>query len=283
MQTLLAQPQATAEDHAALAAAAGAGVGLCTIVDIEGGFSRRLGAQLAVLQDGRTIGSLADGCLEAQLASDMLRLDRPEVIRYGRGSGKIDFRLPCGGGLDILLDPAPDREACFRATEMLAKRMPAKISLPGNPHLRERRYLPALAIEVFGEGPELASFATLAKAMGIAVRAHDRDGLTLGQAAKGCRFDRWTAALMLFHDHEWELPLIEQALASDAFYIGAQGGENARVARALSLAARGVAEEQVARIRSPVGLIPSCKTPATLALSALSEIVARYERLLDLA
>ncbi len=71
MQTLLAQPDTLAEDHAALAAATGAGVGLCTIVGIEGGFSRRLGAQLAILPDSSTIGSLADGCLEAQLAADL--------------------------------------------------------------------------------------------------------------------------------------------------------------------------------------------------------------------
>ena len=62
------------EDHAALVAACEPGVGLCTIVGIEGSFSRRLGAQLAVLPDGTTVGSLSDGCLEAQLATDMLSL-----------------------------------------------------------------------------------------------------------------------------------------------------------------------------------------------------------------
>ena len=41
--------------------------------------------------------------------------------------------------------------------------------------------------------------------------------------------------------------------------------------------ARGVAEDSLKRITSPIGLIPSCKTPDTLALSVLSEVVARYE------
>ncbi|GAB5349731.1 XdhC family protein [Alteriqipengyuania sp. 357] len=283
METLPAKPGELTEDHAALTAATKAGVGLCTIVGIEGSFSRRLGAQLAVLPDGSTIGSLADGCLESQLASDMRRLDRPRVVRYGRGSAKIDFRLPCGGGLDILLDPAPDRSACSRVSDLLADRRPAGLALPEISPLAERRFIPPLAVAAFGEGPELESFASLATAMGIAVQRADKDGLTLGQRAKACRFDRWTAALLLFHDHEWELALLEQALESEAFYIGAQGGENARIARALALAGRGLAEEQIARIRSPVGLIPSCKTPATLALSALAEIVAQYERLLDAA
>ena len=283
METLLAQPDTLAEDHAALGAATEAGVGLCTIVSIEGSFSRRLGAQLAVRPDNSTIGSLADGCLEAQLATDIRQIDRPTVVRYGRGSRKIDFRLPCGGGLDILLDPSPDRNACRHATQKLADRQPACLALPDISSLPERRYLPALAIAAFGEGPELEAFVSLAAAMGIAVQAHAKDDLSLGQRAGNCRLDPWTAVLILFHDHEWELPLLEQALESEAFYIGAQGGENARIARALALAGRGVAEERIARIRSPIGLIPACKTPATLALSALAEIVAQYERLLDAA
>lgn len=267
------------EDHRALSAACASGVGLCTIVGIDGSFSRRIGAQMAVLPDGATVGSLSDGCLEAQLASDLRELDAPRVVRYGRGSAKIDFRLPCGGGLDILLDPAPDRTACRRAAAALADRVPAGLALPAGSPLAERHYLPALEIAVFGEGPEVAAFDRIASASGIAVDRFDRDRLTLGQPAGCARFDRWTAVLLLFHDHEWEAALLEQALASDAFYIGAQGGENARIARTLTLAARGAPEEAIARIHSPVGLIPACKTPQTLALSALAGIVADYERL----
>ncbi|MEC7819449.1 MAG: XdhC family protein [Pseudomonadota bacterium] len=85
------------EDHLALAAACQPGVGLCTIVGIDGSFSRRLGAQLAVLPDGTTVGDLADGCLESQLASDMTQCTQPSVVRYGRGSSRIDFRLPWWG------------------------------------------------------------------------------------------------------------------------------------------------------------------------------------------
>lgn len=61
------------EDHLALAAACAPGVGLCKTIGIELSFSRRLGAQIAVLADGTTIGNFADGCLENQLAAEMAR------------------------------------------------------------------------------------------------------------------------------------------------------------------------------------------------------------------
>lgn len=267
------------EDHLALAAACLPSVGLCTIVGIDGSFSRRLGAQLAVLPDGSTVGDLADGCLEKQLATDMANCSAPHVVRYGRGSPKIDFRLPCGGGLDVMLDPAPDRTACRSALEALRGRRPATLAFDDGRQLVSRTYLPAMKLVVLGEGPELTAVAALGSAMTIEVEVFSRDKLALGQAARNVRYDPWTACLLLFHDHEWELALLEQALASEAFYIGAQGGERARSNRTLALAARGVPEEQIARLTSPIGLLPACKSPQSLALSALSEIVGRYEQM----
>ncbi|NCP18349.1 MAG: XdhC family protein [Erythrobacter sp.] len=268
-------------DHAALAAARERGVGLCTIVGIEGGFSRRLGAQLAILPDSGTVGSLADGCLENQLASDLAAISHPQVVRYGRGSPKIDFRLPCGGGLDILLDPAPDRAAVRAALDDLARRRSAMFALPDPSPLAHRRFLPSLRLRVFGEGPELAAVEQIAKAAGIDVEAISKDALSLGSASGLAPADKWTAILLLFHDHEWEAPLIEEALASDAFYIGAQGGENARLARVAELMQRGIDEARIARVRSPIGAVANCKSPNTLALSAVAEIAGLYDAMHD--
>ncbi len=265
-------------DHAALAAACEPGTGLCTVVAIEGSFSRRRGAQLAVRADGSLAGSLADTCLEHQLASDLRAACRPRTVRYGRGSSRVDFRLPCGGGLDILLDPDPDREACRKALRSLEARRPASLSLPRNDGLKLRSYVPQLALRAFGEGPELAALEAVARAAGMAVDALDRSALSLGRASGLPPADRWTATLLLFHDHEWEFPLLREALMGEGFYIGAQGGENAREARSMALLAQGLSEEDVARIRAPVGLLPACRTPQSLALSALTEILGEYEK-----
>ncbi|MGB7408232.1 MAG: XdhC family protein [Pontixanthobacter sp.] len=263
---------ATDSDHAALLAAYQHGVALCTIVGIEGSFSRRLGAQMAVLSDGSTIGSLADGCLEKQLASDARDASVPVVKRYGSGSPVIDFRLPCGGGLDILVDPAPDRAACRKAASLLERRKPAMLPLPENFGLAQRQYSPALKIAAFGEGPELDALAAIGRAAGI-------DISTRTELSAVPDLDRWTAIVLLFHDHDRERDILAQAVQSDAFYIGAQGGENARNARIMQLLADGVPEEQIARIRGPIGSVPGCRTPTALALSILSEVVGHYEGL----
>lgn len=272
-------------DRSALLAACSPDVGLCTIVGIEGSFSRRLGAQLAVFPDGRIAGSLADGCLERQLASEIAAAQgrAPEVKRFGAGSPLIDFRLPCGSGLDILIDPAPDRAACRRAADQLEARQEATLPLPApSPWLQERRYIPPLRLALFGEGPELQALATLAGAAGIAVDSFSKDdpaALSLGRRPQGIEVDRWTAIVLLFHDHEWEQALLEWALETPAFHIGAQGGAEARGRRLESLARAGAGEAARARISSPIGLIPRSREPGVLGLSVLAQIVGEYEAL----
>ncbi|MBB5732522.1 xanthine dehydrogenase accessory factor [Altererythrobacter atlanticus] len=282
---MTAQRPSRSDDRAALRAACEPGTGLCTIVGIEGSFSRRLGAQLAVHPDGGITGSLADGCLEKQLASEIERARGQGAVvkRFGAGSPIIDFRLPCGSGLDILIDPQPDHRACRQAVNHLDLRRPATLDLDaGQGLLRERRYIPPMRLALFGEGPELEELAQLAGAAGIEVSARRKDdpsALSLGKAPQGEEIDEWTAVILLFHDHEWEQALLQWALQTPAFHIGAQGGAEARNNRMNGLRAAGVAEDQLQRISSPIGLIPRSREPSVLALSVLAQVVGEYEAL----
>jgi xanthine dehydrogenase accessory factor len=132
---------------------------------------------------------------------------------------------------------------------------------------------------LFGEGPELEALAALAQAAGVEAEAHGKHALSLGQRPAGLSVDLWTAVVLLFHDHEWEIPILEWALDTPAFHIGAQGGLEARRIRIERLAARGVTPDQLVRIRSPIGVIARSREPGVLAISVLAEIVGAYEAL----
>lgn len=280
-------------DLAALfAAASDERTALCTLVGLEGSFSRRIGAQIAIDVEGNTVGSLSDGCLERQLATEARtarETGERRLLRFGAGSPMIDFRLPCGSGLDILIDPAPGRAALADAVGRIGRREEASIALPlpadAAPGLiTRRRYIPPMGIVAFGEGPELSAFRDLAAAMGIAVQTLSPQGqaggtLALGRVPQGPAVDAWTAILLLFHDHEWERTLLHWSLETPAFYIGAQGGATARDARKAQLLDDGLAAETIARLRSPIGLIAGARDPQVLAVSVMAEIVAAYEML----
>ena len=210
---------------------------------------------------------------------------RARLRRFGKGSNLIDFRLPCGSGIDILVDPQPDREACRAALARLEARQEAALDLPvpdgATGILAQRRYIPALRLRLFGEGPELEALEALAAAAGIGCESHRRDepGLALGRSPSGLSADEWTAVVLLFHDHEWEAAILEWALSTPTFYVGAQGGQAARNDRLNVLGARGRDAGALARIRSPIGLVPHCRDPATLAISILAEIAGAYDAL----
>lgn len=276
------------DDQAALRFAGARGdAALCTIVGIDGSFSRRRGAQLAIGADGTLAGSLADGCLEHELVrqADAARvMGAPRLLRYGAGSPVIDFRLPCGAGLDLVIDPAPDRTALAAAIAALDARDVAMLPLPATRAdlLAQRRFVPAPRLIVLGAGPEAAALTGLAASHGLGVETAGPDGgLSLGQAPARLAVDPWTAIVLLFHDHEWETALLDWALDTPAFYIGAQGGAPAREVRRETLVRLGRDAAALARVRSPIGLIPHARDARTLALSVLADVVAAYEAMRD--
>src|SRR3546814_17256123 len=88
--------------------------------------------------------------------------------------------------------------------------------------------------------------------------------------------DPWTAFLFLFHNHDWEPPLLARALETESFWVGAMGSPRTQKARRAALKAYGIEEEIIARVRGPIGLIPPTRDPATLGLSAFAEIAGAY-------
>lgn len=275
-------------DHAALRRAARGDAALCTIVGIDGSFSRRVGTQLAVARDGSRVGDMADKCLDEELASQALAAmaeGAPRMLRYGQGSPFVDFRLPCGSGLDIWIDPAPDHAELRRCLSELEGRREAVLRLDLSedlaPYLlRQRRYMPPLRIVLLGAGAESAALARLARAQGIEIEWREAgQGLALGRPPTDLTADAWTAVLLLFHDHEWEHALLDWALRTPAFYVGAQGGAPAREQRLERLRTAGHSDAELMRIKSPVGLIPAARDPAVLALSVLADMVGAYEAL----
>src|SRR3546814_14343635 len=94
--------------------------------------------------------------------------------------------------------------------------------------------------------------------------------------------DPWTAFLFLFHDHDWEPPLLARALDTESFWVGAMGSPRTQKARRAALKAYEIEEEIIARVRGPFGLMPHVPYPATRGLSAFAEIAGAYRNLTNL-
>lgn len=83
-----------------------------------------------------------------------------------------------------------------------------------------------------------------------------------------------TALAMLTHDPKLDDPALKIALKSPAFYIGALGSKKTQGARRERLLADGITEDQLKRLRGPIGLELGASSPQEIALSIMAEIIA---------
>ncbi|WP_372789973.1 XdhC family protein [Paraconexibacter sp.] len=86
--------------------------------------------------------------------------------------------------------------------------------------------------------------------------------------------DRATSIVVLTHDPKLDDAALQIALASDAGYIGAMGSRLAQAGRRERLLARGLTDDDLARISAPIGLDLGGLTSEETALSIMAELVA---------
>jgi xanthine dehydrogenase accessory factor len=90
--------------------------------------------------------------------------------------------------------------------------------------------------------------------------------------------DERTVICVLTHDHKFDVPLLKVALETAAGYIGAMGSRRTNEARAEQLKAEGVTDEQLARVKAPIGLDIGSRTPEEVAIAVAAEVVGTFRK-----
>jgi xanthine dehydrogenase accessory factor len=84
------------------------------------------------------------------------------------------------------------------------------------------------------------------------------------------------AVVVVAHDYRVELPVLRAALAGGAAYVGMLGSRKRGAAMRTMLADDGLRAEDVARLRTPIGLAIGAQGPAEIAVSILAELIATW-------
>ena len=89
------------------------------------------------------------------------------------------------------------------------------------------------------------------------------------------RIDTRTIICVLTHDPKFDVPLLEVALRLPAVsYVGAMGSRRTHEHRMARLVQAGLTPDELARLRSPIGLDLGARTPEETAVSIAAEIIA---------
>lgn len=284
--------------------AAGERVVLIIIESVSGASVRPVWTPMVVTQSGEYAGYVSNGCVDADIAQHALQvLSEGTVrrVRYGEGSPYMDIKLPCGGGVSLVLIPDPDADIIQTICERLEARRHIAVDFSEGVSLSDSvsgssvppkdgyvSYAPPLRILIAGRGENLVMCVRAALSLGIECRAFSPQPQDISQiqavgghaeqlafgAAPDWQLDARCAVVTLFHDHAYELPLLISALQSEAFYIGAMGSKAAHKQR-LDALSQQAAELELSRIHGPIGLVPSMRDAGRLAVSVLAEIIAQ--------
>ena len=291
---------------------AGHRVTLGTIVKTWGSAPRPVGAMVAIRDDGQVAGSVSGGCVEDDLIEKVraraFAAEKPQLVTYGvTNEDATRWGLPCGGTLQIVLEPVAEatgieallgsigkQQLVLRRLDMESGRSTQQPGtwqdvLEFDGKVLSSVYGPRWRLVLIGGGQLTRYLAEMAKMLDYHVtvvdpRSEYADGWDLPSAAldRGMpddviarmNLDGHSAVIALTHDPKLDDMALLEALKSAAFYVGAIGSKKNNDARRKRLREFDLSEQEIARLRGPVGLYIGSKTPPEIAVAILAEMTA---------
>src|SRR3954464_6016494 len=287
-------------------------VALGTIVKTWGSAPRPVGAMVAIRDDGQVVGSVSGGCVEDDLIdkvkSRAVAAKKPELVVYGITNEEATrWGLPCGGTLELVLEPVSGDSALGDLLERITHQQLVRRRLDmdtGHATLEPGRWQDVLEFDgktlsavhgprwrlvLIGAGQLTRYLAEMARMLDYHVTVIDpREEYANGwdlphvslergmpdDVVREMNLDGHSAIVALTHDPKLDDLALMEALKSAAFYVGAIGSKKNNDARRVRLREFDVSDEEIARLRGPVGLYIGSKTPPEIAVAILAEMTA---------
>jgi xanthine dehydrogenase accessory factor len=281
-----------------------------TVIQTWGSAPRLPGAVLVVREDGHLIGSVSGGCIEDDLADKARHQalpQKPSIMEYGISREEAQrFRIPCGGRLQIFVEPLYTSAQLLPLLQNLRQRKLIKRSVKlSTGQIKLLEVLPEGLPKIEGDwfhtyfGPQwrlliiganqLGSIlASMAQVVDFDVlicepRQEIRDewhveGVTWiegmpDDVVLDIAPDAHTAIVAVTHDPKLDDMALLEALKSDAFYVGALGSHANQEKRRERLRMFDLSELEISAMRGPVGLHIGSRTPAEIAIAILAELI----------
>jgi len=261
-------------------------------------------------QSGSLSGGCVEEDLIERLRSARAATTGPEVCSYGLSAEENErLGLPCGGRLSVLVEPMREdshgahidallgalaARRCVMREVRLTDGMCRAADTGGVAPLAMtdgmlRHTLgPRFRLLLIGAGQLAQSLSLLASMLDYRVVVCDprRQAIDAWRGPevelvcampddflRAAAVDSYTAVITLTHDPRIDDMALMEALGLDAFYVGALGSPRTSAKRRERLRQLDLADEQIARLRAPVGLPIGSKQPLEIAIAILAELI----------
>ena len=212
---------------------------------------------MLVRNDGSILGTIGGGSLEEQAieeAAVAMSTGKTKRVSYRLEEGQ-ETGMVCGGTLEIFVEP-------ILATPTLFIFGAGHIALA----LAKMAKLVGFKIVIIDDRPEFATQERFPEA---------EQTLAIGYAGAFSKLSVNTSdcVVIITHAHEGDEVVLEGALNTDAKYIGMIGSQKKNEVVFAHLRSKGVSQEVLDKVYTPIGLKISAQTPEEIAVSILAEII----------
>lgn len=231
---------------------------LCTVVKSEGSTPRHVGSKMLVYPDGKFIGTVGGGDLEHRVLDEAwmaISDGEPRYLKYNMADPSRGDPGVCGGQVEVFVEPI----------------------------------LPPPLLVVIGAGHVGKAVVHLAKWLGFRVAVcDDRPEFCNPQATPGAdayypvtmdklpeqiQINKRTYLVLTTRGANVDAAGITPLLESQAAYIGVIGSRRRWATTVKALKAKGVSDELIAKVHSPMGLELQAETPEEIAVSIMAEVL----------
>ncbi|HID98255.1 MAG TPA: XdhC family protein [Thermodesulfobacteriaceae bacterium] len=237
------------------------------ITACSGSTPRKEGTRMLVRDDGTTAGSLGGGVLEAMVVREAVEAMKDRALRTVTAdlAGDGDSGGACGGRVQVVIDPV----------------------------------VPDAQLVVIGAGHVGTALARVARFSGFRVviaddrrdflektdpeGCHDYETLVIddyGDALRDIRSGPDTFIVVCTRSHKFDLDALRGAICTGAPYIGVLGSRRKRRMMFDRLRRDAFSEEDLERVKTPVGLSIGARTPEEIAVSIAAELIQFRHRAL---
>jgi xanthine dehydrogenase accessory factor len=231
---------------------------LCTVVKSIGSTPRHVGSKMLVYPDGKFIGTVGGGDLEHRVLDEAwisMGDGESRLLSYTMADPARGDPGVCGGTVEVFVEPI----------------------------------LPPAMIVVIGAGHVGKAVVHLAKWLGFRVAVSDdrpefcnpesvpgADAyypVEMGKLAGQLKINKRTFIVITSRGSGVDVQGLPSLLESGAAYIGVIGSRRRWLTTVKGLQEKGIPEEQIARVHSPMGLELNAETPEEIAVSIMAEVL----------
>ena len=245
--------------------AEGKSAALATIISTKGSTPREVGAKMLIQEDGKILGTIGGGCMEAEVWQEAMKVmaeETPRTIHLDlTGKQAEESGMICGGVMDIYIEPLVPTPRVFifggGHISLFVARMSAMVGFQ---------------VVVVDDRPQFANKERFPEAEEVIAEEFPL-------ALPKLKVNKSSYLVIVTRGHSYDQEVLEWAVSTEARYIGMIGSRKKIQTVYQGMEEKGIPAAKIKRVHAPIGLKIGALTPEEIAVAIVAEMIAEKRKI----